>query len=340
MSSGRLSVLALTPGAGVPSARFRWQQYVGELRRSGLDASEIPSRAGAFAPGARGLRPLWLAGSLAENFARVLRSNRHDLRFLQRPLIATLRTWEPLLRRPFVFDVDDAIFLGPRGGSADRIARSAAMTLCGNAFLAEHFSRHGRVEVLPTAVDTARFTLRAAPLPSRPVIGWSGTSSNFRYLHDIEPALLKLLKSVPDAVFKVVSDRQPEFRLLPPGQVLYERWTPEREVAVLHEFTVGLMPLEDSLWARGKCSFKMLTYMAVGLPVVVSPVGMNAEVLAQGPCGLPASTTDEWVDAMSFLLLDDAMAVRMGRLGRRIVETHYAQNTVAPRLARLLRSVA
>lgn len=304
---------------------------------AGLDVSESTSHFGAYAPASRIYRPAWLAATVAESLTRTLRANRYDLRFLQRNLTATLCTWEPLLRKPFVFDVDDAIFLGPRGASADRIAHFASLTICGNNFLANHFSRHGPVVVLPTAVDSNRFVPRAVPPNSRPVIGWSGSSSGFKYLYGIEPAIKNLLHKRPDVLFKVVSDKVPIFKNLPLDQVVYEQWSPDREVAVLHEFTVGIMPLEDDLWARGKCSFKMLTYMSVGMPVVVSPVGMNLEILDQGPCGFAAKTSDDWVDAISTLLSDTALACQMGRSGRQIVEDRYARNVIAPQLVKLLK---
>ncbi|MBK5204245.1 MAG: glycosyltransferase family 4 protein [Polaromonas sp.] len=337
MYSRKHKILALTQGGHTPSARFRWQQYVGDLVDAGLEVSESTSHFGAYAPASGIRRPAWLAATMVESLVRTLGANRYDLRFLQRNLTATLCTWEPLLRKPFVFDVDDAIFLGPRGASADRIARFASLIICGNNFLANHFSRHGPVVVLPTAVDTSRFVLRAGPPPSRQVIGWSGSSSGLKYLYGIEPAIQKLLHRHPEAMFKVVSDKAPIFKTLPSDRVVYERWSPDREVAALHGFTVGIMPLEDDLWARGKCSFKMLTYMAVGIPVVVSPVGMNSEILAQGPCGFAAKTSDDWVDAISTLLSDTTLACQMGRSGRQIVEARYARNVIAPQLAQLLK---
>ena len=330
-------ILALTQGVNTPSTRFRWQQYVEDLKLAGLEVSEFSSHFGAYAPRFKALRPFWLGMTMLENLARTLRSNRYDLCFLQRNLIATLCTWEPLLRKPFVFDVDDAIFLGPRGASADRIARSASLIICGNNFLANHFSCHGRVAVLPTAVDTLRFVPRVVPQLVKQVIGWSGSSSGLKYLYGIEPAILTLLHKHPDAVLKVVSDKPPVFKILPQERVVYERWSPEREVAVLQEFAVGIMPLEDDLWARGKCSFKMLTYMAVGLPVVVSPVGMNEQILSHGFCGFAAKTNDDWVDAISNLLDEPALAYQTGQTGRQIIETRYARNVVAPQLAQLLR---
>lgn len=330
-------LVGITQGESVPSTRFRWSQYVEDLKNYGFEVAEFHSSFCAYPPALTIRRPAWLAATMAESLARTLRANRYDLRFLQRNLTATLCTWEPLFRKPFVFDVDDAIFLGPRGASADRIARAASLTICGNQFLADHFSRHGPVEVLPTAVDADRFVLRASPAPSRQVIGWSGSSSGLKYVYGIEPAIKNLLDKYPDAVLKIVSDKAPVFKILPPDRVLYEPWSPEREVAALHEFTVGIMPLEDDLWARGKCSFKMLTYMAVGLPVVVSPVGMNIEILAQGVCGFAAKTDDDWVDAISTLLSEAALADQMGKIGRLIIEAHYARNVIAPRLAQLLK---
>ena len=337
MDSNAPKLVGVTQGVNVPSTRFRWSQYVEDLKEFGFDVSELCSSFGAYAPASRIRRPAWLAATVAEGLVRTLRANRYDLRYLQRNLTATLCTWEPLLKKPFVFDVDDAIFLGPRGASANRIARSASLIICGNNFLANHFCHHGAVEVLPTAVDTTRFVPRAGHPPSRQVIGWSGSSSGLKYLYGIEPAIQKLLHKHPEAIFKVMSDKAPVFKTLPPDRVVYEPWSPDREVAALHGFTVGIMPLEDDLWARGKCSFKMLTYMSTGLPVVVSPVGMNLEILYQGPCGFAAKTSDDWVDAISNLLSDTALACQMGRSGRQIIEARYARNIIAPQLAQLLK---
>lgn len=330
-------LVGITQGESVPSTRFRWSQYVEDLKNYGFEVAEFHSSFCAYPPALAIRRPAWLAATMAESLARTLRSSRYDLRFLQRNLTATLCTWEPLLRKPFVFDVDDAIFLGSGGASANRIARSASLIICGNNFLAAHFSRHGRVAVLPTAVDTLRFVPRMGLPPVKQVIGWSGSSSGLKYLYGIESAILNLLHKHPGAVLKVVSDKPPVFKTLPSDRVVYERWSPEREVAILQEFSVGVMPLEDDLWARGKCSFKMLTYMAVGLPVVVSPVGMNVEILAHGPCGFAAKTNDDWVDAISNLLNETALADQMGRTGRQIIEANYSRNVIAPRLAQLLK---
>jgi len=330
------TIYALTPGVSVPSRRFRWAQYVEVLHEKGFETNESTSVTGAYAPASFLSRPFWLASNLVENLYRTIRSNKADLRFLQRNLTATLCTWEPLLKRPFVFDVDDAIFLEKRGFNADTISKASSLTICGNDFLANHFSKYGSVAVLPTAVDPDYFFPKNIENSSEKLICWSGSSSGLKYLNAIEGSISIVLKKYPDVFLKVICDKAPEFKKIRHDRIIYEPWSKEREVAALQECAVGLMPLEDDLWARGKCSFKMLTYMAVGIPVVVSPVGMNVEVLAHGPCGFAASNAEDWVDAISFLLEAETAAKQMGKVGRRIIETTYAKNIVGSQLAQKL----
>jgi glycosyltransferase involved in cell wall biosynthesis len=335
----KLSVL--TQGVNVPSTRFRISQHMEFLGEPDFLTEILDAKFTAYAPSNKYKRPGWLVSTMADGFARSLRSHKSHLCLLQRNLVATLCTSEPLIKKPMVFDVDDAIFLGNRGTNADRIAKQASLIICGNSFLANHFSLFGQVEILPTAVDTEIFSVsQNAYKPTRPVIGWSGTSSGFPYLYAIESALKTILDGVPEALLKIVADRAPQFQTLPPHRVVFEQWSPAREAAVLREFSVGLMPLEDTPWARGKCSFKMLTYMACGIPVVVSPVGMNTEVLDHGACGYAASTQGEWIDTVSSLLRDEATARAMGMIGRQITQTHYARSVIGPKLAELLRTQA
>lgn len=322
----------------MPSTRFRWDQYVPDLQAHGLHTTQLDARYGAYPPERTWRRVPWLAAAATDAIRRALATRDHDVCFLQRHLVSTLDTAERWARRPLVFDVDDSIHLGPRGASADRIASRAALVVCGNDFLAEHYAAHANVAVLPTAVDTQRFVPGAERAPGG-VIGWSGSSSGFAYLRMIEPALAEVMRRRPDTVFKVVADRAPTLPALPADRLVFEPWKAASEVAVLQGFDVGLMPLHDDAWARGKCSFKMLTYMAAALPVVVSPVGMNVQVLAHGPCGVAARSTDEWVNALLELLDQPTSARAMGHEGRRIVEAHYCRSVVGTRLAALLRSV-
>lgn len=335
-SVSRLQVAALTQGTRVPSTRFRVVQHIDALAKLGLETVHLTARYSAYPPTGSLKRVGWLPMAMADAARRALQANDADVCLLQRELVSTLHTAEPLIRSPIAFDVDDAIFLHRRGQALDVIAKRAALVICGNSFLADHYSRLGEVHILPTAVDTSRF-IPAQASPDRPVIGWSGSSSGFGYLESIQDALRIILERFPTAVFSVVADRPPHLPALPNAQVRFTPWRADTEVQELQSFTVGIMPLSDTPWSRGKCSFKMLTYMAVGLPVVVSPVGMNFEVIALGDCGLAATSRDDWVDALSVVLGESARSRAMGSIGRRIVETHFSQDVIAPRLAMLLR---
>lgn len=332
-----VKLAALTQGKNIASTRFRWSQYTSILRSSGINTTEFESAHNAYPPEIKIARPSWLLKSIFENAVRTIRSNSFDIRFLQRNLTSTLCTWEPLLHKPMIFDVDDAIFLGPRGFTANKIATHASIIICGNSFLANHFSQYGKVEILPTAVDTKYFTPMEKEYSSDFFLGWSGSSSGFRYLYEIEPALDILFKKYSTLKLKIVADIAPIFLKLPIEKVVFERWKPDREVSVLNEFSIGLMPLSDDLWSRGKCSFKMLTYMSMALPVVVSPVGMNAEILAQSFCGFGASSIDDWVEAISTLIENKDMRAEAGCNGRKIVEETYSRELVAKRLVEIIK---
>jgi glycosyltransferase involved in cell wall biosynthesis len=326
-----LRVAAFTGGAAVPSARFRVRQYIRALETHGVQLREFIAPISAYPPARRWLRPAWGAAALAASVPRVLAGRRHDVSLLQ--------TLEPLVREPRILDVDDAIFLYREGRTAERLARLCETVICGNAYLAEWFSaKKKNVVVIPTAVDTDRYLPRVAQsLAGGPVLGWIGTSGNLEYLRGIEGSLRRALDAVPSARLRVVSDRAPVLRRLAPERVEFIPWSERSELAAIQGMDIGLMPLQDSPWARGKCSFKMLQYMACGLPVVVSPVGMNAEVLALGPCGLAASTEEGWTDALLALLEGHNERLRRGAEGRRIVEASFSIRAVVPQLARALR---
>jgi glycosyltransferase involved in cell wall biosynthesis len=256
-------------------------------------------------------------------------------------MIATLITGEPLTRTPRILDVDDAIFAHRRGLSAGLIAKRCAQVICGNDYLADWFSRWcPNVVVIPTAVDTKRF--RPADVPPPPdkfVIGWFGLSCGYRYLLEVEDALAAVLEAVPEASVKIVSDQPPVFSRLPRNRVNFMRWTDDNQADLIRSFSVGIMPLDNSEFAKGKCAYKMLLYMACGLPVVVSPVGMNARVLASGDVGYGAASKGDWVDSLKELASNRAMARRLGRRGREIVERDFSCPIIVRKLQTVIQSV-
>lgn len=333
-------IAAFTGGLLVPSARFRVRQYIPALHGEGIDVEEFESGFGQYPPQARWVRPFWALATLAERLPGVVMSHRYDAVLLQREIMSSFVTLEPLTKRSRILDVDDAIFLQRGGSFAKKLAQLSDKVICGNSYLAEWFRRwNTNVDIVPTAVDTERYCPNAVTKSSGQAltIGWIGTSGNYKYLYGIECALAKVIRAHPGTRLKVVGDKSPEFRHVTPDQVDFIPWSEAIEVQAIQSMDIGIMPLEDSPWARGKCSFKMLQYLATGLPVVASPVGMNAEVLALGELGIAATTEKQWIDGLIALLENRALRARFGVEGRRVVEASFSIQVVAPMLARSLR---
>jgi glycosyltransferase involved in cell wall biosynthesis len=333
-----LKIIAYTGGHNAPSRIPRVQHYIEPLKQWGVNMQECPSRAGLYPPEKRWQRPLWGLWSLCERGPDVVRSFRYDISFFQRELLSTFVTWEPLTKHPRVFDIDDAIWVHRGGYFARRLARHCDHIICGNRFLAEEFSRwNPNVTILPTSVDVGTFTPRAElPKARDPIIGWIGLSSHFGYLYRVERALREVLRRHPGTVLRIISDRPPKFQSLPGNQIQYIRWTAENQVHLIQEMTIGIMPLDDTVVSRGKCSFKMLLYMACELPVVVSPIGMNAEVLEKGRVGFGAASERDWVDHLEVLHRNPELGFQMGRVGREVVLKNYSVDALAPQLAKTL----
>jgi glycosyltransferase involved in cell wall biosynthesis len=329
-------VAAFTGGVKTPSARLRVRQYIPVLAQHGVDLVELSARLGAYPPQSRWRRPGWLVGSLLQRVPQIIAGRAADITLLQREMISTLHTLENLTRRPRLVDVDDAIHLFRSGRAAKRLAEGADLVIVGNRSLAETWRQwNSRTEILPTAIDTRRY--RVSSFPERLCIGWIGTSGNLRYLEGIAPVLTEIARRFPAVSIAVCCDRPPALPGLP---LRYVPWSAAAEDEFLASLTVGLMPLDDGPWERGKCSFKMLQYMAAGRPCVASPVGMNADVLAQGEIGLAATTTAEWVEAVSSILADRRGAEQFGAAGRALVHSRYSLLALAPRMAQLMHGLA
>jgi glycosyltransferase involved in cell wall biosynthesis len=341
-------VEAVVSGRLAPSSRFRVFQHVAPLRALGVEVTARPPRVSKYAA----VPAVWRRGELTARLGRtalpmaklgarlpaVARSWRNDVTWLEREMLPGHLTLEPYLHRPLLFDIDDAIWLlSPGHERAVRAtAGRAACIIAGNEFLADYMSAHARqVEVVHTAIDTERFS--PAERSSRGfVVGWTGSATTFGYLEAIAPALGRFLDTVADATLVVMANH---FRALPgvaAERVEFVEWSPANEALVVSGFDVGLMPLPDSDWARGKCAFKMLQYLSCGVPAVVSPVGMNAQVLAMGDVGLAASNEDEWVEALVTLARDRGRAVTLGRGGRELVTTSFSVPIVARQLAGMM----
>lgn len=340
----KLRVTALTAGRRDPSRRFRVCQFVAPLARRGIEVAEHHPFFSKYtpAPVAR-LGLLWTAGKILARAPGVAAARFGDVTWLQRELIPGRLTLEKLAGRKLLFDVDDAVWMGRRGGgdAVERIAERSRGVIAGNEFLADYFRRRGaRAWVVPTCVDTERWVQAPRRERAEWIVGWSGTSSNLKYLYAIEEALAAFLDGHDDASLLVVSDAAPRFAKIPSGRWRFRRWSAAAEVRQAQEMDVGLMPLAATDWERGKCGLKLLTYMAVGAPAVASPVGTSAEIMRRGEAALAATTDDDWHRALCLLYDDRELAARLGANGRRLVEAHYSVGRHADTLAGIFRQVA
>lgn len=349
-----IRVVALTSGKFVPSARFRVRQNIASLAQLGVEVREYApfvSKYGMFPGWPKNWNPLyafplyvaWQGVKLATRAPGILASWDSQVVWLERQLLPGSFTLEGFLKKPIAFDVDDAIWLNPpfKEGAARAIARQAEVVIAGNAYLANWFSTYNRqVYIVPTAIDTERFRpdthMRSK---DRFILGWTGLAPNLPYLYLIEKPLTSLMKEFPEIELWVIADQAPDFKHIPSDRVRYIPWSLEIEVKVLQQIDVGLMPLADTPWARGKCSFKMLQYMACELPVVVSPVGMNAEILNMEQVGLGASKDTEWYDAIRHFYFNREQGQSFGNKGRLIVEQKFNCKVIACQLAEVFKKI-
>ncbi len=325
----KIRVAALTSGQNTASARFRVRQYIADLSHRGIEVAEHIPRWGVSC----GLPSPF---KLVSRIPGLVRSRRADVIWLNKELVQGYLTMEGMLKRPRILDADDAIWLNPPLGSwaQPRMARAMDAVIAGNDYIAEYYSRFCKsVYIVPTAIDLRRFTLRPEKDEELFVIGWTGLRSNYKYLALIEPVLKRFLEDHQDSRLMLISNAPWKTTALPPEQVRYYSWNPRDEAAFLHKMSVGLMPLADDPWTRGKCSFKMLQYMAAGLPVIVSPVGMNRQVLEKGAVGLAAESSAQWQEALETLYADRKQGRTMGLAGRRVVEQFYSTEIAVEKLA-------
>lgn len=349
-----LRVAAITSGKNAPSTRFRVHQLIDSLESRDLRVTVLDPSLSKYA----GLPEAWqrylpksaltLPGKslqLAKLLSRIpalAASRRCGVTWLQRELLPGRKTLECLIRPPYVFDVDDAIWTSPGARAAEigAIARSAACVIAGNDYLADWFRPHARrLVVIPTAVDVHRFRPAPRRRDGRFLVGWTGIKRNLPALMMVLPALREFLARHPESVLRVISDECPEV-VLPPRQFEFVPWRPEIEAYAVSSLDAGLMPLLDDEMSRGKCAFKMLQYMACGVPSVVSPVGMNGLLIRSRGAALPAVTPREWVDALEEIFANGDLRGRLAVAGRQLVSADYSIEAVAPRVAEVMHSVS
>lgn len=346
-----IRVAAVTQGRDAPAARFRIRQFIPALARRGIEVREYaPGRTPLYAlvralrnsRYARGATPLHWLETVVTRPPSVWRSRAADVTWLSKQLISGVPTLERALRRPCVLDVDDAMWLVKPFGraAAENAARNADVVVAGNAYLAGYYAQfNDHVRVVPTSIDVSTFVPKANAQNESFVIGWTGSRTTLPFLHQLDAVLAELLRKHAAAKLLVMCDVAPRFARVPADRVDFVPWSASAEATVLHRMDVGIMPLPDTPLTRGKCSFKMLQYMATSLPVVVSPVGSNADILALSDVGWGASDDAEWLAALSDCFADRQRAREKGARGRAVVVDHYSLELAAEKLAAVFREL-
>jgi glycosyltransferase involved in cell wall biosynthesis len=338
-----------------PSSRVRHYQFVEHLNAAGFVVDIAPLLPDEYLDVLyRGKRwSYWQSLFVVFNRLRTIaKSGGYDLVWVEKEVLPFLPAWpEQFLAWRgvcLVADFDDAWHLRYHQlrspllrhflrRKVELVMRSATLVTVGNSYLEQVAKESGasRIVELPSVLDVSRYHIAHHRERSPVQIVWIGSSLNSRYLLSIADALAYVCKA-HGAELIVVGGRPVR---LPDVPVRFEPWSERTEADVLAAADLGIMPLDDTDWERGKCAYKILQYMAAGLPVVASPVGVNSKVVSND-VGLLATTPGEWIEALSRLIRDPGLRGQMGRAGRSKVESEFSLDAWGPRLADLLTDAA
>ena len=344
-------VVFFLQGKRVPAARFRGVAIARGLAARGFEVdlrTAVPSVYGDWGSAGRwpGLRTPLGPLALVSRLTQLGDVRSGDIVFFQRPMVELPTAW--LERRVLagragprsLFDFDDAIYLNPgTRRKFHRIVQMVDWVVAGNRSLAEAAGVPHKTRIIPTAVDTARWT-RQPPRDAtgrQVVVGWTGLSSNYGQLATAAAPIARVLDRT-GARFVLISDAPPpgDLACLRPELV---RWRADREVEDLARLDIGVMPLPDTPYARGKCAFKLIQYMALGRAAVASAVGVNTEVVDDGVNGFLARGPGDWEASLTALIEDASLRARLGDRARARVEARYALDAVIPAYAEILEAL-
>lgn len=343
------------------SSRVRAMQYTRILQSSGIEPEFLPLLSNEYLTlryQRRNANRETLSG-YARRCSDLLNTARFELLWIEKelfPFAPYVIERAALRGKPFVLDFDDAIFhnydLSPRatirrllGQKIDRLMADARIVIAGNGYLADRAARAGarNVERLPSAIDLSLYPtpgVRQQVMEREPTqpfrIAWIGSPATAHYLEMLKPALQQLALRTR-LELHVIGASAPEW---PGVAAVSVPWSAETEAQSLSRCDAGVMPLSATPWEKGKCSFKLIQYMACGLPVVASPVGMNLDVVHPGRNGLLAATDQDWISALEQLAAQPDLRISMGEVGRAEVEQRYCIQVTGARLADLLRSAS
>lgn len=332
------------PYGKAPSQRFRFEQYLPLLAEAGHTykmASFLDEQTWGilYKPGHALSKVKGILKGFLSRFLLLFTLPGYDFVFIHREASPIGPPWfewaaAKIFRKKIIYDFDDAIWLANTSENnkvvagikwhqkVNAICKWAYKVSCGNAYLQQYAAQFNRRAIInPTTIDTLNLHNQVKDQNTEQVvIGWTGTHSTIKYIAPLVP-VIKRLEAHYDFIFCVISNKAPDFNL---SSLVFKPWQKESEIADLLSFNIGVMPLEDDPWAKGKCAFKALQYMSLGIPAVVSPVGMNVEVVDSNVNGYVCRTEDEWYSSLERLITDPETRKKMGEAARGKIIKNYS----------------
>lgn len=320
-----MKIAFLTTRVEKPSTRYRFLQYISYLEKEGFSIKVFTIQGGFF-------NRINLFESL----------DSFDIVFLQKKLFSFF-DWHSLRKnaRKLIYDFDDAVMFNDSKkkdmDSSRRLKRfkrtvgEADLVIAGNNYLKEWALKFNKnTLMIPTPIDMKRYKEKSfEKMNGDVVIGWIGSETTLYFLEKMRDILDKVNMEFPHTKLKIVCNAFFDCNHI---AVEKKEWKYDEEIRDLHSFDIGLMPLTDDVWTRGKCGFKLLQYMAVGLPAVASPVGVNSEIINHGINGFLAKNKDDWRKNISTLIKDVDLRKRIGKEARNTVIERYSLEVNAPKL--------
>jgi glycosyltransferase involved in cell wall biosynthesis len=342
-----------------PSQRFRMEQYFPFLREAGFTCdyswfiNETDDRVFYSEGHVIGKAAIFLKAALVR-FRDMFRTNDYDIIFIQRE---AFMTGSVFFEKEFskskakvIFDFDDAIWLHDTSDSNKRLSwlKRPSKTsdiialsdhvIAGNDYLASYAKKFNQnTTVIPTVVNTDIY-LPLQKKHSRDAsvtIGWTGSISTVKHFHALIPVLNDLKNSFGEKIkVVVIGDQSTSFK---EPWIETKAWKASEEIMQLQELDIGLMPLPDDEWSKGKCGFKAIQYMGLAIPCVASPVGVNNTIIQHGQNGFLANTEEQWKQLLISLIENETLRYQLGWEGRKTIEAHYSLQSQLPRLVGVLR---
>lgn len=327
-----------------PSQRFRFEQYFDFLKSKGIEFTYSPAISEEddkilYTKGQYFRKLLIELKCWKKRFRDIKRAKHHDAVFIHREALMTFSTFfERQLAKAnsnVVYDFDDAIWLPEvsEGNKNLQLLKQpekvnttmayAKVVFAGNAYLAEHASQFCKnVKIMPTTIDTSYHLPSKQKENGAVTIGWTGTQTTLKYLKSIQNVFVVLKEKYQNKIdFIIICDTKPEWF---PVDYQYVKWNRNDEIQQLNRIDVGIMPLIENEWTKGKCGFKGLQYMATEAATVMSPVGVNLEIIDHGENGYLADSEDDWIQYLSDLVDSKDLRIALGKNGRKTVQEKYS----------------